>query len=108
MATFVTPNTSATKNGAGTVAGGPGRDSHLTPRDVEKRILEAFHRSAEIEARGIRIETRDGTVTLHGQVRTWAEADAAKRAAGAAPGVSRVISELIVSSESPLLAEILG
>jgi osmotically-inducible protein OsmY len=75
---------------------------------VEKRILEAFHRSAEIEARGIRIETRDGTVTLHGQVRTWAEADAAKRAAGAAPGVSRVISELIVSSESPLLAEILG
>ena len=28
---------------------------HVTPRDVEKKILEAFHRSADVDARGISI-----------------------------------------------------
>jgi osmotically-inducible protein OsmY len=79
----------------------------VTPRDVEKKILEAFHRSADVDARGIRIETRDGTVTLHGPVRSWSEVEAAKRAAWAAPGVSRVISELVVSTESKVMAEVL-
>lgn len=81
---------------------------HLTPRDVEKKILEAFHRSADVDARGIHIETTDGTVTLHGRVRSWSEIEAAKRAAWAAPGVSKVISELVVSTESGVMSEVLG
>jgi osmotically-inducible protein OsmY len=81
---------------------------HVTPRDVEKKILEAFHRSADVDARGIRIETKDGTVTLHGWVRSWSELEAAKRAAWAAPGVSTVINELVVSTESEVMTEVLG
>ncbi|HEX9095844.1 MAG TPA: BON domain-containing protein [Candidatus Dormibacteraeota bacterium] len=80
----------------------------VTPRDVEKKILQAFHRSADVDARGIRIETTGGTVILRGQVRSWSEVEAAKRAAWAAPGVSTVINELVVSAESPVMAEVLG
>lgn len=80
----------------------------VTPRDVAREILEAFHRSADVDARGIRIETKDGTVILHGQVRSWSEVEAAKRAAWAAPGVSKVISELVVSTESKVMTEVLG
>jgi len=80
----------------------------VTPRDVERKILTAFHRSADVDARGIRIETKGATVVLHGRVRTWSEAEAAKRAAWAAPGVSKVISELVVSTDSKVMTEVPG
>jgi osmotically-inducible protein OsmY len=80
----------------------------VMPRDVEKKILESFHRSADVDARGIRIETSDGTVTLHGRVRSWGEVEAAKRASWAAPGVSMVLSELVVSTEASVMAEVRG
>lgn len=80
----------------------------VTPRDIERKILAAFHRSADVDARAIRIETADRSVTLRGQVRSWGEVEAAKRAAWAAPGVSKVIDELVVSTDSAVMAEVLG
>lgn len=80
----------------------------VTPHDIERKILGAFHRSADVDARRIRIETTGGTVILHGQVRSWSEVEAAKRAAWAAPGVSKVINELVVSTGSAVMAEVLG
>jgi osmotically-inducible protein OsmY len=80
----------------------------VAPRDVEKKIREAFHRSADVDARAIRIETEDGIVILRGTVRSWREIDAAKRAAWAAPGVSTVISELVVSADAPVPEGVLG
>jgi osmotically-inducible protein OsmY len=80
----------------------------VVPRGVEKKIREAFHRSADVDARGIRIETEDGIVTLRGTVRSWGEVDAAKRAAWAAPGVTTVVSELVVFADAPVPEGMLG
>ena len=41
---------------------------------------------------------------MQGRVRSWSEVEAAKRAAWAAPGVSRVINELVVSTDSTVMA----
>ena len=64
--------------------------------DVKTRIESAFRRSAEIDARQVRVDTADGKVTLRGRVRTWAERQEAENAAWAAPGVTEVEDELQV------------
>jgi osmotically-inducible protein OsmY len=68
----------------------------VTSKDVQARITEAFHRQAQLDARRIQVETHDGTVVLRGSVRSLDEADAARRAAEAAPGIARVESHLDV------------
>ena len=72
----------------------------VTPRvstlEVEEQIAAAFKRSAEVDARRIHVTATDGTVTLTGNVRSWAERDEAERAAWAAPGVTQVQDELAV------------
>lgn len=58
--------------------------------DVRQRIERALKRDAELEAQQIDVSVADRTVILSGQVRTWAERNAAERAAWAAPGVISV------------------
>ena len=66
--------------------------------DVKDKIEAAFKRSAEIDAKRISVETRDGRVTLHGQVRSWSGRNEAQHAAWSAPGVSAVENDIIVTS----------
>jgi osmotically-inducible protein OsmY len=64
--------------------------------EVKDKIEAALKRSAELDARRIRVEAFDGKVTLTGNVHTWFEKDEAARAAWAAPGVRQVSNEISV------------
>jgi len=65
--------------------------------DVKTRIEAAFRRSAEVDAKKVRIEAHGGKVTLHGDVRSWSERQEAERTAWAAPGVSSVENLIAVT-----------
>jgi osmotically-inducible protein OsmY len=69
-----------------------------TPADVTTRIRDALRRRAEREARDVHVNLSGSVVTLRGQVHSYAERDAAFGSALSAPGVTRVINELVIAS----------
>ncbi len=71
--------------------------SRVLPINVSKRIEGALQRQAEREARGIEVLVKDHTVTLKGEVHSWAERTAAQGAAWSAPGVTNVVNQLRVA-----------
>lgn len=62
--------------------------------DVSKAIEQALERRAEREAKRIRVDVRDGLVTLTGSVRSWAERKSVVAAARFTPGVRDVQDNL--------------
>jgi osmotically-inducible protein OsmY len=65
-------------------------------RDVHKRITEALHRHASVDARHI-VTTIDGTTAiLTGHVGSWPQREAAERAAASAPGITLVTNQIVV------------
>lgn len=62
----------------------------ISPKDVQKKITEALHRHAALDARRIHVETEGPKVVLTGTVGTWIDREEAQRAAWAAPGVFEV------------------
>ena len=72
------------------------KPSGVTTLEVSDKIKAALRRGAEADADRIKVEARDGKVTLKGTVRSWAEREDAERAAWSAPGVVEVDDRIAV------------
>jgi osmotically-inducible protein OsmY len=71
-------------------------EGHADAQKIRAEIAAALTRHAQREAGRIAIDVEGGVVTLHGQVDSLAERDAAMGTAFAAKGVTRVIDRLEV------------
>ena len=70
------------------------------PAEIREKIENAFRRSAQLDAQHVAIETIGSAVTLRGTVSSWAEKDAAERAAFSAPGVKSVDNRIEVRAHA--------
>jgi osmotically-inducible protein OsmY len=70
---------------------------HAQPSEIKRKIQEAFRRNAEVDSNRIVVEADGSVVTLKGTVRSWVEREEAERAAWAAPGVTSVVDQIVVS-----------
>jgi osmotically-inducible protein OsmY len=68
----------------------------VKPFEIKNRITKAFERSAELEAKNIKVEVDGHTVKLSGTVHSLAEKEEARKAAFFAPGVTKVENNLRV------------
>jgi osmotically-inducible protein OsmY len=64
--------------------------------DVKGAIESALARSAKLDSEALTVETSNGTVTVKGKVKSWAEHDEAIDAAWAAPGVRDVHDRILI------------
>jgi osmotically-inducible protein OsmY len=72
-------------------------DPTPTAGDVQDSIKKAFKRNAAIDSDDLYVVTDNGSVTINGNVSSWAEHDEAIEAAWAAPGVTSVHDRMTVS-----------
>lgn len=72
-----------------------------TARDVQRRIVQALHRTADVDAHRIRVDIDGDQVVLTGTVETWAQHEAAGHAAASAPGIRSVENALDVVPTAP-------
>jgi osmotically-inducible protein OsmY len=70
----------------------------VTVADVRQRIVDSLKRDAEVEAQRIIVQVTDHKVMLEGKVRTWAEREAAERAAWSAAGVTSLVDHIKVGA----------
>jgi len=68
----------------------------VQPTDIQRKIQDAFKRSAELDANRISVETKGSEVILKGTVRSWMEREEAERVAWSAPGVTHVEDRIVV------------
>ncbi|NAS13718.1 BON domain-containing protein [Poritiphilus flavus] len=68
----------------------------ILPGDISEDIKNALERSAELEAKGIRVQVDGSTVQLKGRVHSHHEKKLAERAAYKAPGVTQVQNDIVV------------
>ena len=67
------------------------------PSEIKRKILDAFRRNAVVDANRIAVEANGGEIVLKGTVRSWIEREEAERVAWSAPGVTKVVDQLVVA-----------
>jgi osmotically-inducible protein OsmY len=70
----------------------------VATKPIQDRILGAFRRSAEIDAKAVHVDASDSKVTLTGRVHSWSERMEAERVAWSAPGVGQVDNRITVAA----------
>ena len=65
-------------------------------KDVRHRIVEALHHNANLDARQVTVKVVGETAELTGTVGTWLQRETAEHAAANAPGIGRVVNDIIV------------
>ena len=70
-------------------------------RDVQRRIVRALHRNADIDAQHISVTVKDDTAILKGTVSSWMQHNAVEQAAGSAPGITRLDNQIVVVPTEP-------
>jgi len=70
----------------------------VTAHDLKVKIEEALRRNADVDARRIDVQVQGSTVTLRGNLRSWAERREAEHVAWSAPGVIMVENDLAVTA----------
>jgi osmotically-inducible protein OsmY len=74
-------------------------------RDVQRRVVRALHRAADIDAQHLSVTVKDDAVILRGTVASWGQRDAVERAAGSAPGITRLDNQITVVPAQPQVLE---
>jgi osmotically-inducible protein OsmY len=69
----------------------------VSAEDVQERIVAALNRARDLDASTIRVELDGDVVHLGGKVQGWNERRIAERAAWSAPGVTKVIDNIILA-----------
>ena len=69
----------------------------LQPSELQRKIMEASKRNAEVDANRITVEANGSEVILKGTVRSWIEREEAERVAWSAPGITKVEDRIVVS-----------
>jgi VCBS repeat-containing protein len=65
-------------------------------RDMRRRIAEALHRNAALDAKRIEVTVTGSVAHLRGTATSWLQRDAAERAAYDAPGITMVDNHIVV------------
>lgn len=65
-------------------------------RDLRRRIAQALHRHATLDARRIDVSVSDNVARLTGIATSWQQRQAAERAAYDAPGITMVDNQIVV------------
>lgn len=69
----------------------------VEPRDVTRHIEAALRRCAQNHPKSISVVVNGGTVTLSGELESWRERHAVRRAAWSAPGIRNVVDQMTIS-----------
>jgi len=65
-----------------------------TPDDIRDKLLASFKRNSYFDGKDVKVDVKDRTAILKGQVNSLPQKTAAENAAWSAPGISRVDNEL--------------
>ena len=75
-------------------------------RDMHRRITQALHRNATLDAKRINVTVTGSVAHLTGAATSWQQRDAAERAAYDAPGITLVDNQIIVDPPNDDVCEI--